>query len=56
MEEEELQAQQVERDVVTEVMMPQVKTLYRYQGQGMGFAKGEVSRSVMSRLLSSLCW
>jgi len=41
-EEEEMQAQQVERDVVTEVMMPQVKTLYRYQGQGMGFAKGEL--------------
>ena len=24
-----------------EVAIPQVKTLYRYQGQGMGFSKGE---------------
>lgn len=55
-EEEEMQAQQVERDVVTEVMMPQVKTLYRYQGQGMGFAKGEVSHSIVLTLHSSLCW
>ena len=42
MEEEELQLKEVEREVVTEVMVPQVKTLYRYQGQGMGFEKGEV--------------
>ena len=42
-EEEELQAHEVEHDVVTEVTVPQVKTLFRYQGQGMGFEKGEVS-------------
>ena len=42
-EEEELQAREVEHDVVTEVTVPQVKTLFQYQGQGMGFEKGEVS-------------
>ena len=42
-EEEELQAREVEHDVLTEVTVPQVKTLFRYQGQGMGFEKGEVS-------------
>ena len=33
---------EVESDVVTEVSMPQVKTLFKYKGQGMGFEKGEV--------------
>ena len=42
-EEEGLQAHEVEHDVVTEVTVPQVKTLFRYQGHGMGFEKGEVS-------------
>ena len=42
-EEEGLQAHEVEHDVVTEVTVPQVKTLFQYQGQGMGFEKGEVS-------------
>ena len=37
-----MQVKEVEREVVTEVKHPQVKTLYRYQGQGMGFEKGEV--------------
>ena len=41
-EEEEIQVKEVEREVTTEVSMPQVKTLFRYQGQGMGFEKGEV--------------
>ena len=39
--EEKLQAHEVEHDVMTEVTVPQVKTLFRYQGQGMGFEKGE---------------
>ncbi len=43
MEEEELQPKEVEREVVVEVKVPQVKTLYPYKGQGMGFEKGEVS-------------
>lgn len=34
---------EVEKDVVTEISMPQVRTLYKYKGQGMGFEKGEVS-------------
>ena len=37
-----MQLQEVERDVVTEVSVPQVKTSFRYKGQGMGFEKGEV--------------
>lgn len=41
-EEEELQPKEVEKEVVTEELVPQVKTLYRYQGQGMGFEKGEL--------------
>ena len=36
-----MQTREVEREVSEEVVVPQVKTLYRYQGQGMGFAKGE---------------
>lgn len=43
MEEEELQPKEVEREVTVEVKVPQVKTLYPYKGQGMGFEKGEVS-------------
>lgn len=34
---------EVEKEVVTEISMPQVKTLFKYKGQGMGFDKGEVS-------------
>ena len=41
-EEEELQVKEVEREIVTEVTVQQVKSQYRYQGQGMGFQKGEV--------------
>ncbi len=44
-EEEEIQVKEVEREVVTEVTVQQVKSAYRYQGQGMGFEKGEVSGS-----------
>lgn len=43
-EEEEMQEKEVEREIVTEVTMPRVKSLYRYKGQGMGFEKGEVSQ------------
>lgn len=42
---EEMQLKEVEKEITTEVMMPRVKSLYRYKGQGMGFEKGEVSRS-----------
>ena len=41
-EEEEIQVKEVEKEVVTEINMPQVKTLFKYKGQGMGFEKGEV--------------
>ena len=41
-ESEEFETREVEKDVEEEVAIPQVKTLYRYQGQGMGFAKGEL--------------
>ena len=37
-----MQEKEVEREIVTEVTMPRVKSLYRYKGQGMGFEKGEV--------------
>ena len=43
-EEEEIQVKEVEKEVFTEISMPQVKTLYKYKGQGMGFEKGEVRR------------
>ena len=36
-----MEVREVEREVSEEVAVPQVKSLYRYQGQGMGFAKGE---------------
>ncbi len=49
-EEEELQSKEVEREVVTEVKVPQVKTLFRYKGQGMGFEKGEVSTTTELRM------
>lgn len=41
-ESEEFETKEVEREVGEEVAIPQVKTMYRYQGQGMGFAKGEI--------------
>ena len=43
-EEEVMQKQEVEKEVVEERLIPRVKTLYRHQGQGMGFEKGEVRR------------
>ena len=42
-EEEEIQVKEVEKEVVTEVTVQQVRSRYPYQGQGMGFEKGEVS-------------
>lgn len=50
MEEEEIQVKEVEREVVTEVTVQQVKSAYRYQGQGMGFEKGEVSGCSYNKL------
>lgn len=47
-EEEEIQVKEVEKEVVTEINMPQVKTLFKYKGQGMGFEKGEVSDTTSS--------
>ena len=41
-ESEEFETREMEREVEEEVAIPQVKTLYRYQGQGMGFSKGEI--------------
>ena len=41
-ESEEFETKEVEREVEEEVAIPQVKTMYRHQGQGMGFAKGEI--------------
>ena len=41
-EDEKMQLKEVEKEIVTEVTMPRVKSLYRYKGQGMGFEKGEV--------------
>ena len=41
-ESEEFETKEVMREVEEEMMIPQVKTLYRYQGQGMGFARGEI--------------
>ena len=44
-EEEVMQKQEMEKEVVEERLVPRVKTLYRHQGQGMGFDKGEVSKN-----------
>ena len=42
-EEEELQPKEVEKEVVTEVKVPQVKAMFAYTGEkGMKFEKGEV--------------
>ena len=41
-ESEEFETKEVMKEVEEEVMIPQVKTLYRYQGQRMGFARGEI--------------
>ena len=41
-ESEEFETKEVEREVEEEVDIPQVKAMYSYQGQGMGFAKGEL--------------
>lgn len=42
-EEEELQLKEVEKEVVTEVKVPQVKSIFAYTGdKGMKFEKGEV--------------
>lgn len=46
-EEEEMQEQEVVKEVVEERTIPRVKTLYRHQGQGMGFEKGEVSTRIV---------
>ena len=46
-----MQEKEVEREIVTEVTMPRVKSLYRYKGQGMGFEKGEVCKLTSCRLL-----
>lgn len=43
-EEEVMEKQEVEKEVVEERLIPRVKTLYRHQGQGMGFDKGEVRK------------
>lgn len=44
-EEEEVKMveRQVMKDEVVEKFIPQVRSLYAYQGQGMGMEKGEVS-------------
>lgn len=39
---EEMQQREVERDVVEEKLVPRVRAVFKYQGQGMGFEKGEV--------------
>lgn len=38
-----MQQQEVEKEVEEEQVIPRVKSQYKYQGQGMGFEKGEVS-------------
>ena len=40
-EDDEVQVKEVE-EVASEICMPQVMTLYKYKGRGMGFDKGEV--------------
>lgn len=39
---EEMQQREVEKEVVEEKLVPRVRAIYKYQGQGMGFEKGEV--------------
>ncbi len=41
-EEEEMEVKEVEKEITTEVNVAQVRTLFKYKGQGMGFDKGEV--------------
>ena len=47
-EEEELQPKEVEKEVVSEVKVPQVKAMYSYTGdKGLKFEKGEVGERKM---------
>ena len=41
-EKEIMEKREVEREVEEEKSVPRVKTIYKHQGQGMGFEKGEV--------------
>ena len=43
---EEMQQREVEKEVAEEKLVPRVRAIYKYQGQGMGFEKGEVSHTV----------
>ena len=43
LEEQATETREVEKEVEEEVLIPRVITIYKHQGQGMGFAKGEVS-------------
>lgn len=49
-----MQMKEVEKEIVTEVTMPRVKSLYRYKGQGMGFEKGEVSLLCILKLVMTV--
>ena len=46
LEEQMTETREVEKEVEEEVLVPRVITIYKHQGQGMGFAKGEVSWNV----------
>ena len=39
---EEMQQCEVDKEIVEEKLVPRVRAIYKYQGQGMGFEKGEV--------------
>lgn len=43
LEEQVIEKRESEKEVEEEMLVPRVMTVYKHQGQGMGFAKGEVS-------------
>lgn len=45
MEKEVMEKREVEKEVEEEKPVPRVRALYKHQGQGMGFEKGEVQTS-----------
>lgn len=52
-EKEIMEKREVEKEVEEEKSVPRVKTIYKHQGQGMGFEKGEVLYSVSSILYTN---
>ena len=54
LEEQMIEKRESEKEVEEEILVPRVKTIYKHQGQGMGFAKGEVCILVHFTINSNL--